>query len=258
LVRFQNKVALVTGAGRGIGRAVAELFASEGATVALVARTASEVEAAAAGIAATGARTLAITGDISQPEDIEAFVGRVGDELGEIDVLVNNAGISITSIFTEATFEEWNRVMLVNLYGAVHCSRAVARAMIRRGQGGAIVNVSSIHGYRAEPGASSYDVAKGGLDQLTRALAVELAPHGIRVNGVAPGFVETSMAVVDGVNEHETEWFQSVYVGRRKIPLARPADPTEIAAPILFLASSDASYITGQTVVVDGGLSVTF
>jgi NAD(P)-dependent dehydrogenase (short-subunit alcohol dehydrogenase family) len=120
------------------------------------------------------------------------------------------------------------------------------------------VNVSSIHGFRAEPNASSYDVAKGGLDQLTRALAVELAPHDVRVNGVAPGFVETSMAVVDGVNEHETEWFQSVYVRRRKIPLARPAGSAEIAAAVLFLASDEASYITGQTLVVDGRLSVTF
>ena len=257
-MRFQNKVALVTGAGRGIGRAVAEAFAREGAAVALVARTAAEVEAAAAEIAAMGARTLPVAGDVSQPEEVEAFVARVAAELGTIDILVNNAGISVSSGFVDTSFAEWNRVMLVNLYGAVHCSRVVARAMIQDGRGGAIVNVSSIHGYRAEPGASSYDVAKGGLDQLTRALAVELAPHAVRVNGVAPGFVETSMAVVNGVNEHETAWFRTIYVGRRKIPLARPADPVEIAAPVLFLASEDASYVTGHTLVVDGGLSVTF
>jgi NAD(P)-dependent dehydrogenase (short-subunit alcohol dehydrogenase family) len=130
--------------------------------------------------------------------------------------------------------------------------------MVAAGEGGAIVNVSSIHGTRAEPGGTSYAVAKGALDQLTRALAVELAPHRIRVNGIAPGFVETAMAITDGVSEHETEWFREIYVGRRKIPLARPAAPEEVAAAICFLASDDASYITGQILGVDGGLSVTF
>jgi NAD(P)-dependent dehydrogenase (short-subunit alcohol dehydrogenase family) len=121
------------------------------------------------------------------------------------------------------------------------------------------VNVSSIHGYRVEELASAYDVAKGGLDQFTRAMALELAPHGIRVNGIAPGFVDTELAILpDGTNELELPWFREHYVGRRKIPLARAAAPTEIAAAIAFLASDDASYVNGTILVVDGGLSITF
>jgi NAD(P)-dependent dehydrogenase (short-subunit alcohol dehydrogenase family) len=149
--------------------------------------------------------------------------------------------------------------MQVNLYGPIHCARAFAPVMIEQGRGGAIVNVSSIHGYRVEPQASAYDVAKGGLDQLTRALALELAPHGIRVNGVAPGFVDTAMAILpDGTSELDGEWFAEHYVGRRKIPMARASRPEEIAAAIAFMASDDASYVNGTTLVVDGGLSITF
>jgi meso-butanediol dehydrogenase/(S,S)-butanediol dehydrogenase/diacetyl reductase len=141
----------------------------------------------------------------------------------------------------------------------VHCARAMTPVMIDGGRGGAIVNVSSIHGYRVEEMASAYDVAKGGLDQLTRALALELAPHGIRVNGVAPGFVDTPMSILpDGTNELELPWFREHYVGRRKIPLARAADPSEIASTVAFLASGDASYVNGAILVVDGGLSITF
>lgn len=257
-MRLHNTSAVITGAGRGIGRATAELFAREGARVALVSRTLAEIEETAAAIAAAGGRAFPLRADISQPTDVEAIAARVATEFGGIDVLVNNAGIFEPTTFVETPFERWNRVMAVNLYGAIHCAREFGQIMVRQGRGGAIVNVSSIHGHRAEPGASSYDVAKGGLDQLTRALAVELAPHRIRVNGVAPGFVETAMAIVDGVSEHETPAFTSTYVVRRKIPLARPADPAEVAAAVLFLASAEASYITGHILAVDGGLSVTF
>ena len=131
--------------------------------------------------------------------------------------------------------------------------------MVARGAGGNIVNVSSIHGFRVEPLASNYDVAKGGLDQLIRVLAGELAPHGVRVNGTASGFVATALAVgPDGVNELETERFRTLYVDRRKILLAWAAAPEELAGPVLFLASEDASYVTGEVLVVDGGLSGTF
>ena len=128
----------------------------------------------------------------------------------------------------------------------------------RTAQGGRIVNVSSVNAFLGAAQSSHYNTAKGAVDQLTRCLAVEWAPHGILVNGVAPGFVETAMAVVDGVNEHETPDFQAFYVQRRRIPLARPAQPEEIAAAVLFLASDRCTYITGHTIVVDGGLSVTF
>jgi NAD(P)-dependent dehydrogenase (short-subunit alcohol dehydrogenase family) len=156
----------------------------------------------------------------------------------------------------EGDAESWDRVLRVNLYGAIHCARALVPHM---GDGSAIVNVSSIHGYRVEPLASSYDVAKGGLDQVTRALALELAPRGIRVNGIAPGFVDTPLAILpDGTNELDLPHYRDYYVGMRKIPLARAAQPEEIASAIAFLASTDASYVNGTTLVVDGGLSVTF
>ncbi|MEA2598556.1 MAG: hypothetical protein QOF01_5025 [Thermomicrobiales bacterium] len=257
-MRLQNKSALITGAGRGIGRAIAELFAREGARVALISRTASEIEETAAAITAAGGQALSIPADISRPSDVEAFTSQVAKELGGIDILVNNAGIYEPVSLVETPFETWNRVMQVNLYGAIHCSREIGRLMVRQGRGGAIVNVSSIHGVRGVPDSTSYDVAKGGLNQLTRSLAVELAPHTIRVNAVAPGFINTAMAVVDGQSEHESDDFKTNYVARRKIPLARPAAPSEVAAAVLFLASDDASYITGHILAVDGGLSVTF
>jgi NAD(P)-dependent dehydrogenase (short-subunit alcohol dehydrogenase family) len=130
--------------------------------------------------------------------------------------------------------------------------------MAARGEGGRIVNVSSVNGFLGLNRASHYNSAKGALDQLTRTLAVELAPHGILVNGVAPGFVETPMAVMDGVNYHQTEEFQEFYVRRRRIPLARQCEPEEVAEAVAFLASPRNTYITGHTIVVDGGLSITF
>jgi 3-oxoacyl-[acyl-carrier protein] reductase len=250
---------MVTGAGRGIGRSTAARFAAEGASVVLLARSDGEITAAASDITAEGGTAHAITTDIADPAQVERAVSEAVEKFGRIDILVNNAGISIPLPFTGTSHEAWNAVMEVNLYGAIHCSRTVAPVMIDGGRGGAIVNVSSIHGYRVEPLASAYDVAKGGLDQLTRALALELAPHGIRVNGIAPGFVDTPMAILpDGTNELDLPWFAEHYVGRRKIPLARAADPAEIASTIAFLASPDASYVNGAILVVDGGLSITF
>jgi NAD(P)-dependent dehydrogenase (short-subunit alcohol dehydrogenase family) len=257
--RFTGKVALVTGAGRGIGQATAERFAREGARVVLVARTGTEIDAAAARIVADGGAALPIAADVADAGTVASTVARVVAAFGRIDILVNNAGIGTPMPFVGTDFADWSSVIEVNLFGAAHFAREVAPVMIEGGRGGAIVNVSSIHGYRVEPDASAYDVSKGGLDQLTRALALELAPHGIRVNGIAPGFVDTRMAILpDGTSELDGEWFREQYVGRRKIPLARASQPEEIAGAIAFMASDDASYVNGAILVVDGGLSITF
>lgn len=257
-MRLQDKVAVVTGAGRGIGRAIAERYAREGASVLLAARTEHEVAAAAEAIQAGGGCAVPFVADVGQQDQVEALVTRAVDEFGRLDIVVNNAAISNQADFLSTPHDEWQRVVQVNLYGAIYGARAGARAMVAGKHGGRIINISSIHSYRAEPLASHYDVAKGGLDQLTRTLAVELAPYGILVNSIAPGFVNTSMSIIDGANELESDWFKDIYVGRRKIPLARAAKPHEIANAALFLASDEASYITGHVLIVDGGLSVTF
>jgi NAD(P)-dependent dehydrogenase (short-subunit alcohol dehydrogenase family) len=255
---LKDKVAIVTGSGRGIGRATAELFAANGAAVVVNGRTRREVQAVAKGIRASGAHAVAVVADIGRTETAQRLVDTACREFGGVDILVNNAAISKAHDFVADSFAQWMQLFEVNLLGAVRCARAAAAAMLKAGRGGRIVNVSSVHGFVAENRCSHYDVAKGGLDQLTRTLAVELAPHGILVNGVSPGFVNTAMSVVDGVNELETETFREIYVKRRHIPLARAAEPEEIARVILFLAGPDNTYITGQSIVADGGLTVTF
>lgn len=258
-MRLHGKVAVVTGSGRGIGRAAAEVFAAEGAAVVVNGRTAKEVEAAAAEIRGRGGRAAAVVADIGKPDAARKLVQAAVREFGGVDILVNNAAVWKPVDFAQDPFEDWMRVFEVNLLGAVHCAREAAAQMIRAKKGGRIVNVSSVHAFLAENRASHYDVAKGGMNQLTRTLAVELAPHDILVNGVAPGFVDTAMCLLpDGTNELETDYFKDVYVKRRRIPLARASKPEEIARVILFLAGPENTYITGQNVVVDGGLSITF
>jgi NAD(P)-dependent dehydrogenase (short-subunit alcohol dehydrogenase family) len=257
-MRFQNKVAVVTGSGRGIGRATAELLAAEGASVIVNGRTREEIEAVAAGIRARGGSAVPVLADVGAPEAAERLMSAAEREFGGVDILVNNAAVSQSHDFIQGSFGDWMKVLEVNLLGAVRCARAAATRMRQAGKGGRIVNVSSVHGFLAENHSSHYDVSKGGMDQLTRTLAVELAPEGVLVNGVAPGFVDTAMSVVNGVNELETEAFQDFYVKRRRIPLARAAQPEEIAHVILFLAGPENTYITGEIIVVDGGLSITF
>ncbi|MFN3335758.1 MAG: SDR family NAD(P)-dependent oxidoreductase [Caldilinea sp.] len=251
-----GKVALVTGAARGIGRAVAEVFVREGAAVMIADLPGSDGAATAAALSRAGGQTAFVAADVTQ--DADGMVAATVERFGRLDILVNNAGVFYPADALTTPFERWLQAVDVIYYGAFHCSRAAASVMVAQGQGGRIVNISSVNAFLGMANSSHYNSAKGAVDQLTRCLAVEWAPHGILVNSVAPGFVETPMAIVDGVNEHETPDFQEFYVRRRRIPLARPAQRAEIAEVVGFLASPRCTYITGQSIVVDGGLSITF
>ncbi len=245
---LDERRALVTGGANGIGRAIVERFIAEGAAVATV-----DVEP----VDDLGANVLAIQRDLAETDNLDALVDEVEEGLGPLDVLVNNAGIFEPAAAVELSLASYRRVLAVNLDAPVFLATRAARGMIDRGYG-RIVNITSIHGRFGEELALSYDAAKGGLEQATRTLAIELSRHGVLVNAVAPGFVATRMSVVDGVNELDSEWFHDVYVRYGKLPMRRYAQPSEIAAQVAWLASSENSYVTGQVLTVDGGVTVTF
>lgn len=251
-----TQTAIVTGAGSGIGRACAHQLAAKGHAVVVADINEAAARSVVAEIVQAGGRATALKADVRH--DAQRMVDAAVQTYGALDILVNNAGIFYAADFLTTPFEDWHRAVDVMFYGATKCSRAAAQQMVAQGGGGQIVNISSVNAFLGAPLSSHYNTAKGAIDQLTRCLAVELAPHRILVNGIAPGFVETPMAVVDGVNEHSTQDFKQFYVQRRRIPLARPAEPDEIATVVTFLAEGTATYLTGHTIVVDGGLTVTF
>lgn len=243
-----DRTALVTGGANGIGRAIVERFVKEGARVALVDRE-SPPE--------LGRDVAVFEADLARTERLEQLVAAVEEAVGPLDVLVNNAGIFEPTRALGLSLEAYHRVLAVNLDAPVVLATTVARGMVER-RYGRIVNITSIHGEFGEELALAYDVAKGGLNQATRTLAVELGPYGVLVNAVAPGFVATRMSIVDGVDELETESFENVYIKHGKLPLRRYAQPEEVAAHVAWLASEENTYVTGQVVRVDGGLTATF
>lgn len=255
---FDGRIALVTGGASGIGLACAQRLAAGGARVMVVDTEIDAARAAAADLREAGLAVDATPADVTVAAEVDAAVARTGAVFGTVDLLVNNAAISSTVSFLDGDREQWRAVFEVIVEGAYLCSRAVAQPLVAAGRPGTIVNISSINSSRAAAGTSHYNTAKGALDQLTRCLAVELADAGIRVNAVAPGFVDTPMSVVAGVNELTTDWFATLYQRHGRLPLRRAARPHEIAAVVAFLSSADASYMCGAVVPVDGGLSVTF
>ncbi|WP_274363814.1 SDR family NAD(P)-dependent oxidoreductase [Paenibacillus thermotolerans] len=258
LRRFEGKVAVITGGATGVGLAVARRLASEGARVVITGRRAEVGTKAVDSLRAAGFEALFVPADVADAEQVRNLMDLTVQTYGQIDILVNNAAIFTPGRFMATSWEEWRKIFDVIVSGTYFCTKEAASRMIEQGVKGKIVNVSSINSSRALEESSHYNAGKGALDQLTRNTALELMEHGIRVNSVALGFIETPMSVVDGVNEHETDWFKDIYVGRKKIPQQRQGQPEEAAGVIAFLASEDASYMCGAVVPVDGGLSITF
>jgi NAD(P)-dependent dehydrogenase (short-subunit alcohol dehydrogenase family) len=259
--KLAGRVALVTGASRGIGRAIVARCAREGAAVAINYITGPEpvqgkdnradADALAAEIRGAGGRALAVEADVADGARVQAMVDRVAQELGTVDVLVNNAGIETIVPFLELTEAQYQRVLDVNLKGEWLCAQAVVKRLVAEGKPGAIVNIASIQSGMALPGRSHYAPSKRGVEALTRNLSTELAPHNIRVNCINPGLIATDMT--DWVMKDE----QILPVILDRIPLHRAGDPDEIAKVVVFLAGDDASYVTGQCIYVDGGWVVT-
>jgi NAD(P)-dependent dehydrogenase (short-subunit alcohol dehydrogenase family) len=238
---LEGRHALVTGAANGIGRAIAARFRAEGARVSGV-----DVESG-----------VEFQADLSETGRLATLVDDVEAAGGPVDVLVSVAGIYEPSEAVEMSLDSYRRVLAVNLDAPVFLAQRCGRGMAGRGYG-RVLSITSIHGDHSEALGLSYDVSKAGLQGATRTLAIELGPHGVLVNALAPGFVRTRMSVVDGRNELDSEWFRTIYVENGKLPLRRPAEPPEIAAHAAWLCSDENTYLTGQVVTVDGGVTVTF
>jgi NAD(P)-dependent dehydrogenase (short-subunit alcohol dehydrogenase family) len=244
---FTGRVAIVTGGGTGIGKAIAMALAELGADIVIASRDLQHLEPTADAIQALGRRALAIPTDIRSAEQVEALVQQTAAELGKIDILINNAGGQYSGPAEELSAEGWRRVIDLNLNGTFYCSQSVARHMILSG-GGAIVNIVANFGLRAAPGLAHSAAARAAVINLTRTLALEWAKHGIRVNAVAPGVVMTEGALSEMlINPDAIERIE------RAIPLKRLGTPEDVADLVTFLVSDAAAYITGETIAVDGG-----
>ena len=242
---LDGKVAIVTGGGSGIGKSIVLAFAWAGANVVIASRTLANLEAVAGEIRALGKRALAVAADITRKADVDNLVQRVMDEFGVIDILVNNSGIIIRAPLLELREEDWDTVIDTNLKGYFLCSQAVGRVMAARKIGN-IVNIASAAAVRPRVNNAAYAIAKVGVIMLTRTLSRELGSYNIRVNAIAPAVVRTEMSRDLWANPEELE---------RGIPLGRFAEPSDVVDSVLFLVSDASSYITGHTILLDGGRS---
>ncbi|HZL37557.1 MAG TPA: SDR family oxidoreductase [Tepidisphaeraceae bacterium] len=249
-MRLKDKVALVTGANSGIGKAIAQRFAAEGAHVALNYRVrGNNADEAAAILKTFATEGMAAPADVSVRSEVEAMMASVVKKFGRIDIAVNNAGMEIKKPFLEVTDDEWNKVMSVNLYGSFIVSQAAARQMVRQGAGGKLVFISSVHEDIPFPEYTAYCASKGGIRMMMRNLAMELAPYKINCNNIAPGAIATP------INQKVLDDPQQKKNAISEIPWGRFGKPEEVAGVAVFLASEEADYVTGSTYYIDGGLT---
>ena len=250
--RVEGKACVVTGAGSGIGKAIAERLAEEGGKVLCVDLNRETAIATAAGIRSTGGTAEAIAADVSNPQQVDAFVTRCVALYGRIDVLVNNAGINIPGVFHEVSDEVIDKTLNVNVKGAIYGSRAAIPHMLQYG-GGSIVNISSVNGLVSEPFLAVYSASKGAIVMLTKGIALDYAKRGIRCNAICPGWVDTP---INYAHAEMLGGLEKVYstIGSFQ-PIGRPGEPREIAHLALFLASDEASFLTGSIIAADGGMT---
>ncbi len=245
--RLNEKVAVVTGASRGIGRAIALRLASEGAHVAVTATSMGGAEKTASEVEAAGVKSLPLAVNVADFDDVQSVLKQVLVHFGRIDILVNNAGITQDNLLIRMSQEQWDDVIAVNLKGTFNCIRAITKPLMKQ-RAGKIINITSVVGVMGNAGQANYCASKAGVIGLTKSVARELAPRNIQVNAIAPGFIQTDMT--DALPETVKEELNTT------IPLARIGNAEEVAAAAAFLASDDANYITGQVVHVDGGMAM--
>ncbi len=244
-MRLENKVALVTGGGRGIGKQIALTLAQEGANIVIWDVNLQEAEKACLEIQTLGRKTLSTQVDVTNYNQVEEAINKILDKFTKVDILVNNAGITKDNLLLRMSQQDWDAVLGVNLKGTFNCIRAVSRVMIKQ-RSGKIVNIASIIGIIGNAGQANYSASKAGIIALTKTAAKELASRSINVNAIAPGFIQTDMTAK--LTEEVKEKMLAA------IPLAKMGSPSDVANVCLFLASKEADYITGQTIVVDGGM----
>jgi len=244
MIDLSGRVALVTGASRGIGRATALALARQGARVVAAARG-DHAAGVAAAIETAGGEALAVTVDVADAASVDAMVAAAVDRFGRVDVLVNNAGITRDQLMLRMKREDWDAVLATNLTAAFTCVQAVLRPMVKQ-RAGRIITISSVVGQAGNAGQANYAASKAGLIGFAKALALEVASRGITVNVLAPGLIETDMTRVLGEGAHES--------GAQRIPMGRLGRPEDVADAVCFLASDEASYITGQVLAVNGGM----
>lgn len=242
---FQDKVAIITGSSRGIGRAIALHLASQGAIIVASARNLSALETLVADVEAQGGKALAVPGDVGLSTDVEALFAAAKETFGRVDILVNNAGITRDGLLMRMKDDDWDAVMDTNLKGAFYCCRAAAKIMSKQ-RSGRIINISSVVGEMGNAGQANYAASKAGLIGLTKSIARELARRNVTANAIAPGFIVTDMT--DALSDQVKEGLQN------QIPLARLGEAQDIAHAVAFLASEQAGYITGQVLGVNGGM----